>query len=85
MLVHTLTDTLNERRVIIMANETEALANDLIYVEDVIAMFGGKVSRNVVYAWIREKKLPAMKVGRRFVFSRKRVQTYMAKHLGLTG
>ena len=58
-------------------------ADDLIYVEDVINMFGGKASRNVVYAWIREKKLPAMKVGRRFVFSRKRVQTYMTKQLGI--
>jgi len=58
-------------------------ADDLIYVEDVINMFGGKASRNVVYAWIREKKLPAMKVGRRFVFSRKRVHAYMAKQLGI--
>ena len=66
-----------------MTNETAALADDLIFVEDVIDMFGGKVSKNVVYAWIREKKLPAMKVGRRFVFSRKRVQAYMAKHLGI--
>ncbi len=57
--------------------------DDLIYVEDVIAMFGGKNSRNIVYAWVREKKLPAMKVGRRFVFSRKRVQSYMARHLGI--
>lgn len=58
-------------------------ADDLIYVEDVINMFGGKASRNVVYAWIREKKLPAMKVGRRFVFSRKRVHAYMTKQLGI--
>lgn len=60
-------------------------ADDLIYVEDVIEMFGGKISRNIVYAWVREKKLPAMKVGRRFIFSRKRVQTYMARHLGIAG
>ena len=66
-----------------MTSEYSAQADDLIYVEDVIAMFGGKVSKNVVYAWIREKKLPAMKVGRRFVFSRKRVQAFMAKRLGL--
>ena len=65
-----------------MTNET-AQADDLIFVEDVIDMFGGKVSKNVVYAWIREKKLPAMKVGRRYVFSRKRVQAYMAKNLGI--
>ena len=66
-----------------MLNDIAAQADDLIYVEDVIAMFGGKVSKNVVYAWIREKKLPAMKVGRRYVFSRKRVQAYMAKNLGI--
>ena len=66
-----------------MTSENSIQVDDLIYVEDVIAMFGGKVSKNVVYAWIREKKLPAMKVGRRFVFSRKRVQTFMAKNLGL--
>lgn len=63
--------------------DNTAQADDLIYVEDVIKMFGGKASRNVVYAWIREKKLPAMKVGRRFVFSRKRVHAYMAKQLGI--
>lgn len=66
-----------------MLNNIAAQADDLIYVEDVISMFGGKVSKNVVYAWIREKKLPAMKVGRRYVFSRKRVQAYMAKNLGI--
>jgi len=66
-----------------MLNDIAAQADDLIYVEDVISMFGGKVSKNVVYAWIREKKLPAMKVGRRYVFSRKRVQAYMAKNLGI--
>lgn len=68
-----------------MSTEFHTQADDLIFVEDVIAMFGGKVSRNVVYAWIREKKLPAMKVGRRFVFSRKRVQAFMAKNLGTAG
>ena len=44
-----------------MTNETMAQADDLIFVEDVIDMFGGKISRNIIYAWIREKKLPAMK------------------------
>ena len=59
-----------------------ALAGDLIYVEDVIDIFEGKVSKNVVYAWIREKKLPAMKVGRRFIFSREKVEAFKAKGLG---
>ena len=66
-----------------MTSENTIQVDDLIYVEDIIEMFGGKISRNIVYAWIREKKLPAMKVGRRFVFSRKRVQAYMSKHLGI--
>ena len=46
-------------------------------------MFGNKITRNIVYAWIREKKLPALKVGRRYVFSRKRVEAFLAKKLGL--
>ena len=66
-----------------MITDTNTLTDDLIYIEDVMDMFCGKASRNVIYAWIREKKLPAMKVGRRFVFSRKRVQTFIAKQLGI--
>ncbi len=65
-----------------MITDTNTLTDDLIYIEDVMDMFCGKASRNVIYAWIREKKLPAMKVGRRFVFSRKRVHTFIAKQLG---
>ena len=59
-----------------------AQAGDLIYVEDVIDIFEGKASKNIIYAWIREKKLPAMKVGRRFIFSREKVQAFKAKGLG---
>lgn len=63
--------------------EMKVIPEDLIYVEDIIKMFGNKITRNIVYAWIREKKLPALKVGRRYVFSRKRVEAFMAKKLGL--
>ena len=56
-----------------------AQAGDLIYVEDVIDIFEGKASKNVISAWIREKKLPAMKVGRRFIFSREKVEAFKAK------
>ena len=63
--------------------EMKVIPEDLIYVEDVIRLFGNKITRNIVYAWIREKKLPALKVGRRYVFSRKRVEDFMAKKLGL--
>ena len=59
-----------------------AQAGDLIYVEDVIDIFEGKASKNVIYAWIREKKLPAMQVGRRGVFSREQVAAFKAKGLG---
>ena len=63
--------------------ELKVIPEDLIYVDDVIKMFGNKITRNIIYAWIREKKLPALKVGRRYVFSRKRVEAFMAKKLGL--
>ena len=58
-------------------------SDDLIYVEDIIKMFGNKITRNIIYAWIREKKLPALKVGRRYVCSRKRVEAFMVKKLGI--
>ncbi len=64
-------------------NNATVNSEDLIFVEDIIKMFGGKITKNIIYAWIREKKLPAMKVGRRFVFSRKRVEAFLAKKLGL--
>lgn len=66
-----------------MENKLEIQSEDLIYVDDIIKMFGNKITRNIVYAWIREKKLPALKVGRRYVFSRKRVEAFLAKKLGL--
>ena len=66
-----------------MENKLEIQSEDLIYVDDIIKMFGNKITRNIVYAWIREKKLPARKVGRRYVFSRKRVEAFLAKKLGL--
>ena len=65
-----------------MTSITTLNPNDLIYVEDVIEMFEGKITKNIVYAWVREKKLKAMKVGRRYVFSRAAVQAFMSRHLG---
>lgn len=58
-------------------------ANDLIYTEDFIEMLGGKVTKRIIYNWIREKKIPAFKVGNRYVFSRKRVDEFIAKKLGI--
>ena len=66
-----------------MENKLEIQSEDLIYVDDIIKIFGNKITRNIIYAWIREKKLPALKVGRRYVFSRKRVEAFLAKKLGL--
>ena len=65
-----------------MTSITTLNPNDLIYVEDVIEMFEGKITKNIVYAWVREKKLKAIKVGRRYVFSRAAVQAFMSRHLG---
>lgn len=59
------------------------MTNDLIYAEDVLAMFDGKLTYRVLLNMIREKKLPAMKAGRRYIFSRQVVERWRAKQLGL--
>lgn len=56
---------------------------DIIYAEDVMAMFGGKLTYRVLLNMIREKKLPAMKAGRRYIFSRQVVERWRNKQLGL--
>ena len=67
-----------------MANkELKIDSSDLIYTEEFIEMLGGKVTKRIIYNWIREKKLPAFKVGNRYVFSRKRVDEFIAKKLGI--
>ncbi|MBO5374563.1 MAG: helix-turn-helix domain-containing protein [Clostridia bacterium] len=58
-------------------------SSDLIYTEEFIEMLGGKVTKRIIYNWIREKKIPAFKVGNRYVFSRKRVDEFIAKKLGI--
>lgn len=57
-------------------------ADDLIYVENVVEMLGNKITKRVVYDLIREKKLPAMKLGKRYLLSRKVVETFISKKLG---
>ena len=59
------------------------MQNDVIYAEDVIAMFDGKLTYRVLLNLIREKKLPAMKAGRRYIFSRQVVEKWRNKQLGL--
>lgn len=60
-----------------------AMTNDVIYAEDVLAMFDGKLTYRVLLNMIREKKLPAMKAGRRYIFSRQVVERWRNKQLGL--
>lgn len=62
-------------------DEKNLVADDLIYIEDVIDMFGNKASKNVIYAWVRQKQLPALKVGKRYVFSRQKVKRFIEKIL----
>ena len=59
------------------------MKNDVIYAEDVLAMFDGKLTYRVLLNMIREKKLPAMKAGRRYIFSRQVVERWRNKQLGL--
>lgn len=59
------------------------MTNDVIYAEEVIAMFDGKLTYRVLLNMIREKKLPAMKAGRRYIFSRQVVEKWRNKQLGL--
>lgn len=67
-----------------MANKQLKIdSSDLIYTEEFIEMLGGKVTKRIIYNWIREKKIPAFKVGNRYVFSRKRVDEFIAKKLGI--
>lgn len=60
----------------------EVLTNDIIFVEDVIGLFEGKITKRVVYNLVREKKLPAFKVGKRYLFSRQKVEAFISKKLG---
>lgn len=65
-----------------MTDINPAPVDDIIYVEDVIGLFGNKITKRVVYNLVREKKLPAFKVGKRYLFSRQKVESFIAKKLG---
>lgn len=68
-----------------MVNTELTATEDIIYVEDVVALFGNKITKRVVYNLVREKKLPAFKVGKRYLFSRQKVETFISKKLGKVG
>lgn len=57
--------------------------NDLIYVEDVVNMYGGKINYRCVLSLIREHKLKALKAGKRYILSREYVEDYFSKKLGI--
>lgn len=59
------------------------MQNDVIYSEEVLSMFDGKLTYRVLLNMIREKKLPAMKAGRRYIFSRQVVERWKNNQLGL--
>lgn len=58
--------------------------NDVIYSEDVLEIFEGRLSYGTLLGLIREKRLPALKAGKRYLFSRKVVERFKAKQLGLS-
>lgn len=57
--------------------------NDVIYSEEVLAMFDGKLTYRVLLNMIREKKIPALKAGKRYIFSRRVIERWKNKQLGL--
>lgn len=59
------------------------MQNDVIYSEEVLAMFDGKLTYRVLLNMIREKKIPALKAGKRYIFSRRVVEHWKNKQLGL--
>lgn len=66
-----------------MATEAKFDGSDIIFVEDVIQIMGGKVTKGVIYGLVREKKLPAFKAGKRYLFSRTKVEAFISKRLGI--
>lgn len=55
----------------------------MIYINDIVSMFDGKVSYRSILALIREHKLKAMKIGKRYVLSKKHVESFFSKELGI--
>lgn len=53
------------------------LKEELIYAEDVVEMFRGKVSYQMLLKMVREKQIKAVKLGRRYVFSKSFIQTWI--------
>ena len=56
---------------------------DVIFAEEVLKLFGGKMTYRVLHNLVREKQIPALKLGNRFVFSRATVTNWRDKKLGV--
>ena len=59
------------------------LHGDIIYADDVLDIFEHKFSYKVLMNLIREKKIPAYKVGKQYIFSRKVVESFKNRVLGI--
>lgn len=57
--------------------------DDVIFTEEVLEIFDHKISYGALLNLIREKKIPAMKAGRRYIFSRRVVENFKNKQLGV--
>ena len=57
--------------------------NDLIYINDVRAIFENKITYDGVLKLIWAKEIPALKLRGRWVMSRRVVEAYKAKKFGL--
>lgn len=55
---------------------------DIIFTEDVLELFGNKTSKSAIYSLIREKKIKATKVGKRYLFSKRAIEEFISKELG---
>ena len=60
----------------------ETKDNDIIYAKDVLELFDGKLTYRVLLQLVRGKKIPALKLGNRLVFSRRVVTNWRDKKLG---
>lgn len=62
----------------------EAILNgDIIYADDVLDIFEHKFSYKVLLSLIREKKIPAFKAGKQYIFSRQVVVGLKNRFLGI--
>ena len=56
--------------------------DDIIYTEEVLAIFDGKLTYRTLLNLVREKQIPALKAGKRLLFSRNVVLAWRNKKLG---